>query len=735
MLKRDAKASAEFVQRYKDLPGWPPATNKDSPLLEEILATATDESFPGAILPLYRSGNIFYYAVGPTPQIWRELRPLLLSFTGKTVTNFSGLPIVLDTTEPAEALIAELGAHAVAKLTPSKKTETLALYSLRRLRKLLFNMQEIKRPRPEPTSLILKRFKSALVGFDRSEAEMCLDRLRRELRLDALNLRFLEVQLHASFGEWSVLRGRDFFESLCLTRRSLSVTCALIEAFYETTIAPHQETDDIPILLDLFRHEVRPVSGDLFRVLPPNASLIVLKAFALEAVSTDPPRHDLIRRMDQISELEPEGSFIKFWSLVKRQAKMPSLEPAEWVEDVLKRLITKPGNTDLKSARAVLLTVAQIGTLDAYRDASLYLERLSDSQKDELLSVPWLREIWRTIGAELGWKRIPEDWVEWLQTIPVVDFDDAYTIAERASEEWPIAVHLNDPAKIARLSDALSAVPDGLASERLLEVLPLFVEWLRCDPKFPNRAMVPLYENLLTILALNPGRSDTELAIAGHLIDALLSCGLDTSRYKRVLDDVLELARTAGGIRALDWVLDAMELTVIHPAADSEARQVFLYGMLDAMMPIATRMTRNQFEIAKNLGLLLGWQVEKMPAYRELMNKAAPDTETKSPLSCLSGFSIAVHTLTESAGRQVSAMLTRLVPAVSVELNHDHVGTPKLKALAQNVDIFIIVTQSAKHAATDFIRCHRTEKPILFPSGRGTSSILRALEEHSFQIE
>ncbi len=476
------------------------------------------------------------------------------------------------------------------------------------------------------------------------------------------------------------------------------------------------------------------LSGDLFHVLPPNASPIVLKAFALEAASTDPPRQDLTRRMDEISKPEPGGSFTKFWKLVKKQAKPSSIEPASGTKEALKRLIAMPSDPNLKTAKAVLLTVAQICTLDAYRDAALYLERLSGSQRDELLSVPWLREIWRTIGEELGWRRIPEDWVEWLQLIPAVEFDDAYAIAERACEEWPIAVHLNDPAKIARLSDALSAVPDGVASERLLEVLPLLVEWLRCDPKFPNRAMVALYENLLTILALNPGRSDTELAIAGHLIDSLLSCGLDIPRYRRVLDDVLELARTAGGLRALDWILDTMELTVIHPAADSEARQVFLYGMLDAMMPIAFRMTRNQLEIAKNLGLLLGWQVEKIPAYRELMNRATPDIETKSLLGHLSGYSIAVHTLTESAGRQISAMLMKLVPAVSVALNHDHVGTPKLKALAQNADIFIIVTQSAKHAATNFIRNHRPDKSILFPSGRGSSSILRTLEEYSLHI-
>lgn len=52
-----------------------------------------------------------------------------------------------------------------------------------------------------------------------------------------------------------------------------------------------------------------------------------------------------------------------------------------------------------------------------------------------------------------------------------------------------------------------------------------------------------------------------------------------------------------------------------------------------------------------------------------------------------------------------------------------------LRALAENADLFVIAWLSAKHAATDFIREHRAERPLLYAQGRGFSSILRALDE------
>jgi hypothetical protein len=73
--------------------------------------------------------------------------------------------------------------------------------------------------------------------------------------------------------------------------------------------------------------------------------------------------------------------------------------------------------------------------------------------------------------------------------------------------------------------------------------------------------------------------------------------------------------------------------------------------------------------------------------------------------------------------------LETAVPGVRVKLNHDHVGTVPLAALARNADLFVIVANSAKHAATDFIREKRGGQPLIYAAGRGAASVVRAIEE------
>lgn len=84
----------------------------------------------------------------------------------------------------------------------------------------------------------------------------------------------------------------------------------------------------------------------------------------------------------------------------------------------------------------------------------------------------------------------------------------------------------------------------------------------------------------------------------------------------------------------------------------------------------------------------------------------------------------------ETASRQAKAALEAGVPGVSVDCNADSGGASRLRALAQNSDIFIIVWAAAKHAATDFIREHRGNRTLLYAQGKGFSSLLRALEDH-----
>jgi hypothetical protein len=96
---------------------------------------------------------------------------------------------------------------------------------------------------------------------------------------------------------------------------------------------------------------------------------------------------------------------------------------------------------------------------------------------------------------------------------------------------------------------------------------------------------------------------------------------------------------------------------------------------------------------------------------------------------------IAVYTLTESAGAQASEALKALAPEVSVRINSDHGGSRPLRALAENADLFVVVAASATHAATDFIRMKRGDRPLVYTAGRGAISILRAVEEWAMRSD
>jgi len=104
--------------------------------------------------------------------------------------------------------------------------------------------------------------------------------------------------------------------------------------------------------------------------------------------------------------------------------------------------------------------------------------------------------------------------------------------------------------------------------------------------------------------------------------------------------------------------------------------------------------------------------------------------DPEDPLAKLSGI-LAIHSLTEPAAIRAREIVCARSPGCEVRLNHDHVGTLELKELAQKADLFVMVTASSKHAATGFIETHRPQcRPLLRPSGKGTSSILQVLAEH-----
>ena len=187
--------------------------------------------------------------------------------------------------------------------------------------------------------------------------------------------------------------------------------------------------------------------------------------------------------------------------------------------------------------------------------------------------------------------------------------------------------------------------------------------------------------------------------------------------------DVEELAGEGFGVDMVYWMLEIIEdfMRASTPAAD--ARETFLHGALSRIAPIYARLTSLQRTAVAHLARELGWTLQSFGVTAE------PD-RPEDFASRLKSLRIAIYSLTESSSRQAKAAIEEVAPTAVVDCNADHGGTARLRALAENADLFVMTWLSAKHAATDFIREHRASRPLLYAQGRGFSSILRAVEDH-----
>jgi hypothetical protein len=148
-----------------------------------------------------------------------------------------------------------------------------------------------------------------------------------------------------------------------------------------------------------------------------------------------------------------------------------------------------------------------------------------------------------------------------------------------------------------------------------------------------------------------------------------------------------------------------------------------LHGALSRIAPIYARLTSLQRAAVTHLARELGWTLQSFGITAE------PDS-FGDVAGRIQGLRIAIYSLTESSSRQAKVVIEEVAPTAVVNCNADHGGTARLRALAENADLFVMTWLSAKHAAMDFIREHRGGRPLLYAQGRGFASILRAVEEY-----
>ncbi len=675
-------------------------------LCVEITQTVSADAFPGALVPFVDGAGAMQIDVAAsTTSDWRRLKPVLLAFAGPTLTAFDGVPEAFDPTDlvGVRLMLTRPAVTAIMRLPGDNRSRVAALRAVLRARDTLARAPELQRTAPVPTSLLLARFQDYLNVGRRDAAMLVLERLRGELRLDALNVKFLEVQLLASFEDWSAITTLPEFASLCAARKTPSITAILLEALYQTHIAGPFDASDEDATREAFTASVQPfVQAMRITAAPPSLRPGGWRLLGLEALS-DGGREDLAAPLaDRAQDLG--------WIFALLPTRAPVAPP-----------VVEAG-APLDTAREALIQAEAVDSLDLLADAMASLERLTPDELALLRETMPFRPIVQAAEEEAQ-TAPPDSWIAWLGRVADPGFTNALDIARQGKDEWAIGASAADPVAVRALVAALDAVQnDDVAAERTTQALPYLVAWLQRDEAFPRAALSPVYSGLLTLFALGSARGGAVYESSQRLVEALLGSGLDAKLYHELIADVEEIASDGFGVDMIYWVLELVEGFMNAATPDGQARENFLHRILARIVPIYGRLTRLQRIAVALLSSELDWQLPPVAAGTPLTDDGLA--------SRLAGLRIAIYSLTESSSRQAKAALEEISPSVTVDTNADHGGSTRLRALAENSDLFVMTWLSAKHAATDFIRGHRGSRTLLYSQGKGFSGILRVIEDH-----
>ncbi|MGO7394557.1 protein DpdD [Rhizobium ruizarguesonis] len=674
----------------------------------QLVETMTDPGFPGALVPdPGASGTLQVLIAAPTTRAWRQLSPVLRAFAGPSLTSFNGITEPLpETGGPIAAIIAGSGVAAtgVIRIPHDARDMLAALRALIRMRETLARAPDLQTSAPEPTSWLLARFQDNLNVGRRGAAADILARLTDELRLDALNIKFLEIQLLAAFSDWNAILGLSGFANLCVARRPPAITALLLHALYQVHLASLFEAGDRDAVRQIYETEVRVFAQPMLAVpTPPTLSAQGWRIYGLENW-VSPSRNDI------------------YQAVAGNKARLG------WIADQLTPIASKvemlqSAVAPIDEARNALAQVDAVEAVDNLAAALAVLAKLTPDEIALLRDAEPFGSAMR-ITDESAPNGVPSSWQEWLDKAVDPSFTNALDIARLGKDEWPSEAARSDPLNVSTLVSALNRAQNNpLASERTSQALPFLVAWLQRDGSFPAHAMKPVYANLLTLFALDSSRAGTVYQSSQILIEALLEVGLTSSEYSALIADIDELAGEGFGVDMIYWILDTIEAFMRASAPDAITRNSFLHSVLARTAPIYNRLSSLQQIAVKQLAAELGWSLS-VP----MINA---DTQAADDFSAhIEGLRIAIYSLTETSSRQAKVALEEMVPSLTVDCNSDHGGTARLRALAENADLFVVTWLSAKHAATEFIREHRGNRPLLYAQGRGFSSILRAIEEH-----
>lgn len=696
-----------------------------STLSESLRRHRQGHSDAPVLLPFREEGleRVVWYACARTEAMGRALEFELSAFLGPSYIEFAPPDRQPDAAD-AHALPLLDGWIVLRFEAPKARAVDMVAKQWQTYCRLLAR-------RPKAAAYVARSFEQVRASFDRAllarneEAALsAIATMRERFGLSAENRLYLEIRLAAAFERWDHIAGHRLLPTIVHLNLPPETYGDVVEGLYEHNVRPYEQASRIEDLLTEFTDSFLELARPLLRTRRTSRRVAALKVFLLQELTQTTPKAEASTALLQL--LAP-GAFGNLDAAIRqRVAALGSVDDYSFAEQALEReefdrayellwplvdevrvlrglVLCARESEDSVKAEAVLnrLAVAPAALREAVEAASPgRIEKLRRLAQVHLSRASLSTQFARADGESL--EKYVERWRELARSLS------------------PDQV-LNEPGIGTAASECVlrQALEEPDVFERVYPLWhELFVE--RIDP---DSRLLPVYSAFLETIRLKP-LTDSELQLVHQILMALVHAGPDKAQYARAIEEVEAVFMDLRSPYILTWGLDLCDALAIAPARDPDARLRLLSSIVQACRDYQGRLTPLQWGMLQILCAEAGID---LPVGRP--SDAATDTAHRPSEEQHLGNNrvVALYSLDEASIRRAMQLLRQLQPGLRIELNADHVCTPRLKALAHSADVFVFAWKSSKHAAFDCVKAAvKTKDQLVMAQGAGTTSLVAA---------
>lgn len=686
-----------------------------SQVLDQWLSVARQafEAVPprSFVLPVRVGNESEYYALAQDLDQARLLRSLLAATVGPPWSTFDGANLSeVEVDRPLDQSIVSVlnnnDARLAFRFAVPVESRSSARRSLLRLMEHVAALPTRSATFSLPIGRLIGDFEDACAGRRRRAAELSWQSLVHDHRITTRNKLFLEVQFHAAFEDWEQLEELVSTSEVLRLRRPALVSDALAR------LALHDTTS--PLTLEAFQ-EVAARFGALITSVNEIRSQFGANYYALWAVTCGENSGEVAERIRQSG-----------WSPEILAGHIPRVKEQQ--------LLHRPSS----DSRAAILLALEQGRHDAVLTL-LASEVPSIEHWEVVLSLvvqhptPTAIALLDRYRTEFGQATPPprHDRTD----LPVtIDLEDAFRRIADASTEPSVLAQLADwvrsqgPAEAARPQALIGAsrllrhhVESGTGSNlgQLVDAALDLVTALR-QTRFERDGLTEFGLATLEAWAFSDVSGDRRrLRRIIDLTEEVLARGVTPAQFS----EVVEYLRACWNPFLTDvdcgLGIETIELLLQYSPGGTDGLRPFALPILSRIgQHNVNRIAATDIRVAETLGVELGVGLD--------VSIVDDSGEFATPIDpCL----VLIYSLFTGAASRAASVLTSRHPGLTVETNSDHVATERLQAQVDRSDVVVVTDRAAKHAATAAIRAGLGNRSLGFAAGRGSSSIIDAVED------